>query len=129
MTVETLSEALYDQAVKAIEMGWTIFPLSVSSKRPLNEWKHYQTNPTTLEEVEDWFENGAPTTNGSRVKLFNLALVTGDISGVVVLDSDIEEAVAYANKNNLVSPFAVKTTRGMHFYFAHGGHGLSLIHI
>ena len=123
MNIETLSEALYDQAVKAVEMGWTIFPLSVSSKRPLNEWKHYQTNPTTIEEVDDWFENGAPTTNGSRVKLFNLALVTGDISGVVVLDCDNEEAVAYANKNNLVSPFAVKTTRGMHFYFAHGGHG------
>lgn len=119
MTIEKLKSALYEQAVDAVERGWTIIPLSVQSKKPLNEWKHYQTSPTMMDEVDEWFDVGAPTTSGNRVSLFNLALITGDVSGVVVLDCDNQAAVDYAKKNNLVSPFAVKTTRGMHFYFNH----------
>ena len=41
------------------------------------------------------------------------------MSGVVMLDCDNQAAVDYAKKHNLQSPFAVKTTRGMHFYFQH----------
>ncbi len=41
-----------------------------------------------MDEVDEWFDLGAPTTSGNRVSLFNLALVTGDVSGVVVLDGD-----------------------------------------
>lgn len=116
---EELKELLYSEACNAIERGWTIIPLSLSSKTPLAEWKEYQTRATTIEEVDEWFTKGAPTTQGGRVELFNLALVTGSISGVIVLDCDNAEAEAYAKKKNLTSPIAVKTTRGHHYYFAH----------
>ena len=108
-------DALYNEACHALDRGWTIIPLSIKGKMPLAEWKHKQTEPTTIEEVEDWFENGAPTKAGGRVEFFNLALITGSISGVIVLDCDNEDAVAYAKKNNLQSPIAVKTTRGYHY--------------
>ena len=116
---EELKNLLYSEAISAVERGWTIIPLSISSKKPLAEWKEYQTRSTTVEEVDDWFENGAPTTGGSRIELFNLALVTGSISGVIVLDCDNAEAEAYVKKKNLTTPIAVKTTRGHHYYYAH----------
>jgi hypothetical protein len=114
-----LKALLYNEAINALERGWTIIPLSASNKKPLAEWKEYQTRSTTSEEVEDWFENGAPTSSGTRVELFNLALVTGAISGVIVLDCDNTEAEAYVKKKGLTTPIAVKTTRGHHYYFAH----------
>jgi KaiC/GvpD/RAD55 family RecA-like ATPase len=120
---QKLKEAMYDAAIEAVERGWSVIPLSVTGKKPLNEWKKYQTQQTTLEEVEDWFENGAPTTNGGRVDLFNIALVTGVISGVLVLDCDNAQAVEYAKKQTLTSPISVNTARGKHYYFAHPGHG------
>ena len=118
-----LKDLLYNEACLAIERGWTIIPLSISGKRPLAEWKQYQTTATTQEEVDEWFDKGAPTSSGSRAEIFNLALVTGAISGVIVLDCDNEEAVKYAKKNNLQTPYTVKTTRGYHYYFAHPRHG------
>ena len=120
---EKFKDALYNEACHALDRGWTIIPLSIKGKMPLAEWKHKQTEPTTIEEVEDWFENGAPTKAGGRVEFFNLALITGSISGVIVLDCDNEDAVAYAKKHNLQSPIAVKTTRGYHYYFKHPQHG------
>ena len=47
MTMENEKEKfkalLYDEACKAIDLGWTIIPLSISGKVPLNDWKKYQT--------------------------------------------------------------------------------------
>ena len=110
---------LYNSAMEAVGRGWNLIPISTASKKPLVEWKKYQTELITLETVDDWFENGVPTEYGQRVKPFNLALVTGAISGVVVVDCDNEEATLYAMNHNIKSPFSVKTTRGRHYYFAH----------
>ena len=106
-------------ALEYLERGWSFFPVSLSSKKPLNEWREYQTRRPTREEVEDWFANGAPTKSGERAKYFNLSVVTGAISGIVILDCDNPQSLDYAANNNLCSPFSVKTTRGMHYYFAH----------
>jgi len=116
-------DALYQASVEAVERGWCIIPLSLQSKKPLVGWKKYQTEPTTLEEVEDWFENGVRTTSGNVVGTFNIAVLTGSISGIIVLDCDNEKSVEYAVKNDLTSPFVVHTARGKHFYFAHPLHG------
>jgi len=116
-------EALHNAAVEAVERGWTIIPLSLQSKKPLIGWKKYQTQSTTIEEVDDWFDNGVRTDSGNVVPNFNIALVTGAISGVIVLDCDNQQSVEYAEKHSLTSPFVVHTARGKHFYFAHPQHG------
>ena len=116
-------EELYEEAHRALDRGWTIIPISVASKKPLVGWKKYQTQPTTVEEVDDWFTNGVPLDNGQRVKPFNLALVTGAVSGVVVLDCDNVAAVRYAEQHNLDSKWCARTARGRHFYFAHPMNG------
>jgi hypothetical protein len=112
-----------EAGVEAIERGWSIIPISIRSKKPLVAWKDFQTAPVTVEQLEDWIENGVPIENG-RVSPFNIGLVTGSISGVVVVDADNEAAEAYARKHGLASPFSVKTTRGRHFYFEHPGQGM-----
>lgn len=115
----------YDAALEAVGRGWNIIPISIASKKPLIKWGEYQTKTVTEEMVCDWFENGVPLLDGTRVRPFNLALVTGAVSGVVVLDCDNEEAVMYAmNHEELKTPFSVRTTRGRHYYFAHPGNGL-----
>lgn len=114
---------LYACALLYLDRGWSFFPVSLTSKKPINDWKQYQSRRPTRDEVEDWFQNGAPTKDGERVKFFNLSIVTGSISGLVILDCDNEAALEYAYNNKLASPFAVRTTRGMHFYFSHPMNG------
>ena len=111
---EEFKARVYDEAVRAVDRGWNIIPLSIKSKKPLCEWKEYQTRKVTHEEVDKWFTEGAPTSGGGKAEVFNLALVTGSISGVIVLDCDNDEAVAYAKKHRLVSPIAVKTLSLIH---------------
>lgn len=116
-------EELYDAAINAVESGWNIIPISIASKKPLIKWVDYQTKAVTREEVEEWFELGVPLESGQRVKPFNIGLITGAISGVVVLDCDNQAAVDFAIKSNLTTPFSAKTARGRHYYFKHPGHG------
>jgi hypothetical protein len=118
-----------DLAREYVDRGWNVFPLSINTRRPLNEWKTYQTEFVHPDEIDDWEDQGAPyknPNNAGHTKPFNLALVTGKISGVVVVDCDNKEAVDFAKRNGLTSPIAVKTTRGMHYYFKHPGGGIEL---
>ena len=91
----TWFEDLHEEAIRAIDKGWNVIPISVASKKPLIGWKEYQTKSVELETVEDWFENGVETSTGHRVKTFNLAVLTGAISGIVVVDCDNIESVRY----------------------------------
>lgn len=114
---------LYEEGIRAIDRGWNVIPISVSSKKPLIAWKQYQNEPVTQEMLDDWFENGAETPSGTRIKPFNLALITGAVSGVLVVDCDSIDAVNYAERNKLSSPFSARTARGRHFYFVHPMNG------
>lgn len=117
--VDQLHAALYEAALEYLDRGWSIIPLSIDSKLPLAPWREFQTRRPTIEEVTDWFENGAPTTSGSRVRLFNLALVTGAVSGIVVVDADNQAAMDYCETNGLTTHISVRTTRGVHYYWRH----------
>jgi KaiC/GvpD/RAD55 family RecA-like ATPase len=121
--VAALRDQLYEAALEYLDKGFSVFPISIESKVPLNSWREYQVRQPTYEEVTDWFENGAPTPSGGRVKLFNIGLATGAVSGVVVVDADNQAALDYCSANGLVTGFAVKTTRGKHYYFSHPGAG------
>jgi len=111
-----------------VERGWSVFPLSVHNKRPMAKWLRFQTEYPLDDEIDEWQDFGAPRMDTEGVEIgrepyFNLALVTGAISGIVVVDCDNEYALEYAKAHNLCSPVAVKTRRGMHFYFRHPNNG------
>lgn len=118
-TQEDWFESLYDEAHAALDRGWNIIPISISGKKPLNEWKRFQTEAVTPDMVDDWFTNGAPTKSGDRVTPFNLAVITGAVSGIVIVDCDNLQAVHHAEANGMSSPFSARTKKGRHFYFAH----------
>ena len=60
-------DALYNASVEAIDRGWCVVPLSIEGKKPLIRWKEFQTNPTTQEQLDDWFDNGVATESGNKV--------------------------------------------------------------
>lgn len=62
-----------------LEAGLSIIPIRPGDKRPLIDWAEFQNRQATAEEVERW---------ASSWPDMNLAVVTGAISGVTVVDLD-----------------------------------------
>lgn len=76
-------------------------------KVPSVPWKKYQTECPSEYERHTWFVSGE----------INVGIVTGELSGIVVLDIDSEEAYELALKNGLPETPTVKTGRGYHLYY------------
>lgn len=100
--------SLLEYAEFYLQKGLSIIPLRPRDKRPaINSWKEYQTRKAAKEELTFWF--------GGKSHC-NIAIVTGSISAIAVLDADSEEAVAWCEKNLPKTP-TVQTMRGRHYYF------------
>jgi archaellum biogenesis ATPase FlaH len=67
---------MYEIAKKYISKGISVIPVGLD-KKPLIEWKEYQTRLATDEELQKWFSGTA-----------NIGIVTGKISGISVVDID-----------------------------------------
>jgi len=105
-------DALRDAALDYAQRGWSVIPLKPRDKRPLVAWEAYQTQRASVEQVREWWDQypGA-----------NVGLVTGAISGIVVLDVDGPDGEAsLAGKDIPVTP-SVATGKGRHIYLAHPG--------
>jgi hypothetical protein len=98
-------------AQQILDKGKSIIPVG-RDKRPLLNWQEFQTRKPTKMEVEGWFD---------RWPEANIAMPTGALNGVVVIDCDSDDA----NRRFLeVCPAATKTLtaktpRGFHYYFQH----------
>ncbi len=97
--------------------GFSIIPIDGKTKKPLIEWQKYQTIPATKEEIKDWFE---------KYPEAGIAIVTGKISGICVVDIDPRNNQDWENalfiKYDTVS---VKTGGGgYHYYFAYPKEGI-----
>jgi hypothetical protein len=104
-----------DAALEYLERGWSIIPIKPEGKRPAIKWIEYQTRQPTKEEVIDWFE---------RWPDYDIAIVTGEVSGLVVVDCDNQDALHAAWDAGMRSPIKVKTKRGCHLYFSHPKDGI-----
>lgn len=96
-----------DQVLKYLERGLSIIPLKEKDKKPFIEWQEYQKRRPTKEEVESWFLKWPDA---------NIGIVTGEISGIAVIDFDSSEAFGEAQIKGPSSP-TVKTGRGYHVYY------------
>jgi len=68
----------YQMIKKYVDMGWSLIPIRKDGeKKPTIEWKEFQERRASWVEVTEWLDKG-----------WYLAVVTGDISGVVVVDDD-----------------------------------------
>jgi len=101
----------YGYAKRYMAHGLSVIPIRAKDKRAAKGWGEYQTRPPTEEELETWFANGEA----------NIAIVTGDVSGVVVLDVDGPEGEESLVGRELPRTVTTITGRGRHLWFAHPG--------
>jgi hypothetical protein len=115
-----------DLALSYLARGWAPIPACApidkthchhhglcasAGKRPLlTSWKPYQERLPTEAEVTQWWTDN-PTAN--------VAIITGAISGLAVIDLDSEEAVESAQARGYPDSCGMVTTgNGRHLYFA-----------
>ena len=107
-----------EAALKYAQSGFSVLPLKPKDKIPIiTSWTEFQQKRATPEQIHTWW--------GLWPKA-NIGIITGDISGVVVLDLDSREAAEEVKKliplngNPIVS-----TGKGWHVYFRHTGERLN----
>jgi len=89
--------------------GQTYDDILRDSKAPLVAWTEYQRKHPKSEEIRGWFR---------KYPYANIAIITGQISGIVVVDLDSPEAIEWAEKNGILeNTLVAKTSRGYHVYF------------
>src|SRR5918994_3379222 len=99
------------EAVEYHRRGWSPIPIKERSKEPnLLELRPYLTRRATKEELDTWRWTG-------------VGIVTGGLSGVLVLDVDGPEGEAELQKHGHPVTPMVRTARGgLHLYFRHPDH-------
>ena len=99
-----------EMAKKYIELGRSIIPLQANDKKPIGSWTKYQTERMTPDEAFDYFTKNPDA---------NMGMVTGEISGISVIDIDGKEGFDALNdaKIRLPDTTVVKTPRGWHYYY------------
>jgi hypothetical protein len=109
-----------------LNRGWSVVPVVRQGKRPLVEWTRFQSEHPTESEVSEWW---------SRWSDANVGIITGQVSGLVVVDLDGADAeLAFTERCGGQTPHTprVRTGRGRHLYFRHpgGGHSApSAVHV
>lgn len=100
-------------------LGWSVIPVAPGGKRPLLRWEVFQHRRADAPEIADWFQ---------RWPEANIAVVTGIISGLVVLDLDprhgAEASLERLQQAHGPLPDTVEVRTGgggRHLYFAHPG--------
>ncbi len=99
------------------QFGFSVFPLEARDKFPVLvnrgagtrlSWKQYQTNRTTEDQLNEFKE---------RYPNCNWAVVCGEVSDLVVVDCDDQDALVWAEKTLIPTPWKVKTSDGWHLYY------------
>jgi hypothetical protein len=92
-------------------LGWCPMPLKPRDKVPLASWKGFQRKRSTLEQCLTW--NGGDS---------NVGIVTGDVSGIFVLDIDgpqgaMTMGALEREHGDLPTSVIAKTGNGWHHYY------------
>jgi len=117
MTADT--KATRKAALAYAEAGWSVVPMAPHGKQPLIPWMEFQERRAGADEIRSWFERWPDA---------NIAVVTGAISGIVVLDIDPRHGGEASLKllEDEVGPIpstmeALTGGGGRHLYFAYPG--------
>ena len=117
MTAPCLAAALAYRA-----RGWSVIAVEPRGKRPLVVWRAFQHRVASVSEVEGWYR---------RWPEANVGIVTGVVSGLVVVDIDARhgghESLAQLEDVHGPLPDTVEAATGgggRHLYYAHPDGGL-----
>ncbi len=109
-----------EAALRYLAMGLSVIPVPRprhgvvpgqpgDGKVPALAWRAYQTRLPTEAELGLWFGD----------EPMNLAVVTGAVSGVVVIDADSPEGLRWCVKRFPYTPWQTQTGRGFHLWYRH----------
>jgi hypothetical protein len=114
-----LTTSMESAAVAYASRGWSVIPIEGCGKRPMVEWDEFQRRIAAATEIGDWFW---------RWPHANVAIVTGAISHLVVLDIDAqhggEDSLADLEEIHGCLPSTIEAATGSggrHLYFVHPG--------
>jgi hypothetical protein len=91
-----------------------LVPIPVGpDRRPLIRWESFQQEPPHADQVDEWW---------TRWPDANVGVVTGEVSGIVVLDADGPEGLESLKAlRTPATTWLSRTGRGLHQWFAHPG--------
>lgn len=108
-----------EAALAYLAMGWAVVPAAERGKRPIVRWQAFQAARPSEAQVREWW---------ARWPQANVSVVTGEGSGLVVLDVDRqhdgEQSLKALEDRHGVLPTTVEAMTGgggRHVYFAHPG--------
>jgi hypothetical protein len=104
-------ERMLAAALKYRDLGFSVIPVR-QDKKPYIKWRRYQSERADAAVITKWWRNFPDAAIG---------LVTGEISGIDVVDADSEagrEALNEYLSDSILIPTS-KTPKGWHFYFRH----------
>ncbi len=96
-----------EEALRYLGLGFSVIPVQGKTCL-LPSWSEYQTRKPTKDEVENWFFELNPT---------GIAIITGEISGIVVLD--VEKDADVSGLDIPKTPTVKTGGGGWHYYFKH----------
>ncbi len=106
-------------ALDYLRRGWSVLPIEPRGKRPLVPWRPFQSGAASTDTVRQWFERWPDA---------NVGVVTGGISGLVVLDVDTghggADSLAALEQEHGALPVTLEAVTGgggRHLYFRHPG--------
>ena len=104
---------VFTAAVQYHALGWPCIP--VTGKTPAVPWKAYQRRRPTIGQLKEWFS--VPVT-----RPFNIAILTGKVSGLVVVDCDTTRDADWWQNTFPATPLvSFSGGGGRHFYYRHPG--------
>lgn len=93
------------------DLGWSLIPCKTNKKPYLQSWKGAQQKPASLEQLKSWLKVYRPLL---------WAVVTGRVSGIVILDFDGNRGLETLRRLGL-KPHVITGSGGAHVYFEHPG--------
>ena len=118
-------KTLIDSVLKLRSEGLSVIPVHApgmfgplgiapdqSGKSPLVPWKEFQDRVATEAELCSWWE---------KWPMANVGVVTGQVSGLFVVDVDGPDGIASLQGYELPETKRSATGRGTHFWFKHPG--------
>jgi hypothetical protein len=100
MTLRNVLAKRYAQ--EYAEQGWSVIPIRSNSKEPSKSWLEFQQRLMTQDEID-------------KTTWTNVAIVTGSISNLCVIDRDNDEGKSFCEK--LPPTLTCRTSKGFHYYF------------
>ena len=97
-----------EQADEYRGLGFCIMPLKKRDKKPMLPWEKWKDSKPSDKAVESWKRDFSDC---------NIAIITGKVSNLVVLDIDGPEGEEAIKGKHLPPTMIAKTGKGRHYYF------------